>query len=88
MSVVKKELIKEFEYEIDGLEHPVKGYVYLTNEIDHLPYRWEISHYCRPHKDAATVYRPSRRHAETAEEAEYLLNMYASNFTNIDVVPA
>jgi len=88
MPVIKKELIKEFEYRIEGLDFPVKGWIYRSNEVEHLPYLWKISHYYKPHEGAMSVYRPSRRHAETIEEAELLLNRYVNDFTTIDVVPA
>lgn len=88
MGIVKKELIKSFEFEVDGIDFPIKGWVYKTDELERNPYRWEISHYYRPNEQCATVYRPSRKHAETAEEAQYLLERYASEFVNLDVVPA
>ncbi len=88
MAVIKHELVKTLMYYVPELEHSVMGYIYRAIDSDHLPYRWEISHFYRPNENAASVYRPSRHSADTAEEAEALLDGYAMNFTNIDVTPA
>lgn len=81
-------LVKEFEFEVDGLDYKVTAWILLNYEIPHLPYQWFISHYYRPGEKYNSVYIPSRRHAPTVEEAESLLMRYADKFVNLDVIPS
>jgi hypothetical protein len=48
-------------------------------------YRWEISHAYKPTADAMGIYRPSKRHGITVEEARELLFAYAENFQTYQV---
>lgn len=86
--VTKSEILKEYVFSVEGVEHPIYGRVVQTDEVEHLPFRWDISHYYRPSESAATVYIPSRHHADSFEEAESLLLAYADAFTDIDVTPS
>ena len=87
MSAVKKELIKQFAYEVEGLDYEVQGYVYRINNEEGTHYHWDISHLYQP-SETAGVYHPSVITAETAEEAERLLDAYAMSFTTIGVEAA
>lgn len=81
-------LIKEYEFHVNGLDHPIIAWIVLNHEVQHLPYQWFISHYCRPSEKYNSVYRPSRRHTASFEEAECLLMSYVDKFTNLDVIPS
>lgn len=48
-------------------------------------YGWEVSHYYKPSKDAASVYRPSVTLAKSPTEAEQMMLGYLGSFTGIDV---
>ena len=84
MVIERHELVKEIKYFIDCLEHAVFGRLYKSDN-DNNPYTWDISHHYRPSEAAAGVYYPSTISAPSLEEAEQLLESYASSFTNIDV---
>jgi len=78
-----RKVVKEYVFTVDDLEHCVKGRICKNIESD--VYSWDISHYYRPSKNAATVYFPSKKSAPSLEETEFLLMAYARGFTNLDV---
>ena len=78
------EILKQYEYEVEGLDHPVRARIIKTESVDS-PYCWEISHHYKP-TESAGVYYPSTRCCKSVEEAEFLLETYARSFTNIGVV--
>ncbi len=80
-----RKVIAEYVFSIEGLEQTVKGRIVKSDEIPHLPYQWDISHYCMPFEDAAGVYIPGRFAAETVEEATDMLISYAKSFTTFGV---
>jgi hypothetical protein len=78
---------RSYVFRVDGVDHPVTARVRRNMHPDssETEYTYEISHYYRPTKDAATVYYPSRTLASSADEAERFLWDYVAYFTPIDV---
>lgn len=82
------EILNEYTMTVEGLDFDIKGRVVKEiNGVTGSSYRWEISHYCKPSKNAATVYIPSTVSADTYKKAKDLLFMYMEPFTNIAVEP-
>lgn len=77
------EILKQYEYEIEGLDHPVRARIVKTESVP--PYCWQISHYYKGSKSAGTPYDPSRRCCGSMQEAEESLEHYARSFTDIGV---
>ena len=87
MGNILYEVVKEYKTTVDGLDFDIKGRVLKRVEpTGDLDYMWEISHHCKPGKDAATIYYPSTINAQTFEEAKMLLFSYMVPFTIIEVV--
>ena len=80
------EILKQYEYEIEGLDHPVRARIVKAESVP--PYCWQISHYYKGSKSAGTPYYPSVRCYGSMQEAEESLEHYARSFTNIDVEPS
>lgn len=79
------EIIKEFRINIDGLEHSVKGRIVKSIKGDSSEiYLGELSHYCKPSEEAATIYQPSLV-SKSYENVEYQLLNYLEKFTLINV---
>ena len=80
------EILKEYKMYVAGLEFEIKGRVLQRVELSkERDFKWEISHYCKPHPDAVDVYIPGRESGQTFEEAKHLLTRYMKAFTNISV---
>lgn len=85
MSVKTYEIVKQYMFWVEGLEHTVKGRI--SRSLDPNagePFRYEISHHYKPSAKAG-VYYPSVVSADTLEHAEMHLFAYANAFTNIGV---
>ena len=81
------EILKQYEYKIEGLDHPVRARIIKTESVPPA-YCWQISHYYKGSESAGTPYDPSPRYYGSMQEAEESLEHYARSFTNIDVVPS
>ncbi len=80
------QVIRTYIFEVEGLDRPVYGRVIQsTDPSDPFPYRWEVSHYCKPSEQAAGVYRPSRTMASTLDEADRDLRLFGETFTTLEV---
>ena len=85
MTVKTRKIVREYVYEVSGLDYPIFGRIVKSDHPD-LPFEWEISHeYCP--KEEGNVYRPSARSFSTKKEADSMLNAYGRSFTSIGVVP-
>ena len=81
-------VLKEYTMDVEGLNYAIKGMITKrVNERGSGDYFWSVSHYCKPSKQAATIYIPSRICGDTFDEAEQHLMMYMTTFTTIDVTP-
>jgi hypothetical protein len=80
------EIIKEFIVHVEGLNFTVKGRIKKTikGEDQHL-FIGELSHYCKPLIDAATVYQPSLV-KQDYNTVEHLVIRYLESFTTFDVM--
>ncbi|MFT2159345.1 hypothetical protein [Pseudomonas putida] len=87
MAVTTYKVVEEYIFEVDGLDFDVKGRITFTEGMPESTggYLWEISHTYKPTEDAIGPYRPSRRNAQTLEEARSLLFQYADNFKTFSV---
>jgi hypothetical protein len=74
------EVIKQFEFNVPPLSHPIKGKI-----VKHLSgdgkanYTWSISHYYRG-VSGAGIYFPTRVTSPSPEEAEEDFRAYAESF--------
>ena len=75
--IEKREIIKQFIYWIDGLDHPIHS---RLSEFDDGRFSWEISHYYRQAEGAGIRY-PDPRVGHSLEEMDYFLNQYVNDFT-------
>jgi len=74
------EVVKQFEFYVPGLQHPIKGkIVNRISEGGKADYTWSISHHYK-FKDEAGVYHPSTVTFDSLEEAETLFRTYAQHF--------
>jgi hypothetical protein len=74
------EVIKQFEFDVPHLRHPIKGkIVKYVSEDGEVHYSWSISHHYKPTARAG-VYFPSRVTSPSLEEAEALFRAYAQSF--------
>lgn len=81
-------VLKEYTMDVEGVNHAVKGVIAKrVVERGSGDFFWSISHYCKPSKQAATIYIPSGISGDTYEQAERYLMMYMKSFTNIEVTP-
>jgi hypothetical protein len=89
MGVKTYEIVKQYMFDVNGLDYKVKGRIWrnLDPNAEQHPFGWQISHHCKPSESAGGVYYPSAVSARTLEEAEMLLFAYAKSFTNIGVKP-
>ena len=89
MAVSSFEIVREFVFWIEGLDHVVKGRVMrkIAPAQKKFPVSWQISHYYKPSKGAASIHIPSKTIASSSKDAEKLLRLYADTFTTIDVEP-
>ena len=85
MTAKAKKIVREYVYEVDGLDYPIFGRIVESNYPD-LPFEWEISHLYCP-KVEGKVYSPSARLFSTEKEADAMLNVYGRSFNSIGVVP-
>jgi hypothetical protein len=73
---------------VESLDSPIKGKVLKkVEQTGDLDFMWSVSHYCKPFKDAAGIYIPSRQNESSFEGAKQLLFMYIGSFTDIEVTP-
>ncbi len=80
MTVTSSEIIKQFVYQVDGLNYNVYGRIVKIIEEGEVFYRWEISHNYKPAQNAG-IYYPSTISGNSATEMEEHLRVYAENFT-------
>ncbi len=80
MTVTSSEIIKQFVYQVDGLDYNVYGRIVKIIEEGEVFYRWEISHNYKPAQNAG-IYYPSATGGTSVSEMEELLNTYAESFT-------
>ena len=85
MTVKTRKIVREYVYEVSGLDYPIFGRI-VKSDHPELPFEWEISHeYCS--KEGGKVYHADARNFGTEKEADSALDMYARSFTGIGVVP-
>jgi hypothetical protein len=74
------EVVKQFEFDVPPLQHPIKGkIVKYISEDGKASYHWSISHHYRP-SSGAGVYFPSIVTATSSGEAEQHFRAYAQSF--------
>ncbi len=76
MEIERKEIIQQFIYWVDGLDHPIHSRI---SKLDDGRFSWEISHYYREAERAGIRY-PDTRVGHRLEEMEYFLNQYVKDF--------
>ena len=87
MFIEKYEIIKEFRFTMEDLDHPVNGrIVKILDDSYPQQFFWETSHYYKPEEGSAGVYTPSHTSGVTALEAERGLMKYIDKFTTFGVL--
>jgi len=81
------EVVKEYVMDIEGIDFKIKGRITKsTDQEGHGDqFHWEISHYYKPSKGAASTYSPSLRTADSIQEVEAFLMAYMRGFTTFDI---
>ena len=74
------EIVKQFEFLVYELPHPIKGKIVKYVKDGVTSYTWSISHHYKPSASAAGVYFPSHVTDRTLEEAEMSFRAYAESF--------
>ncbi len=77
MILERREIIQQFIYWVDGLDHPIHSRI---SKLDDGRFSWDISHYYRQAEGAGICY-PNSRIGNGIKEAEYFLNQYVNDFT-------
>lgn len=84
----KYQTVQEYTHNIAGLSFQIKSrikHATFDTKNPSIAYLWELSHYCKPFKDAAGVYIPSNQFGSSFEEAESQMLKYIDRFTTFDV---
>jgi len=78
------EIVKEFEANVDGLEHKIKGKI-LKEQLDNdVLFHGILSHYCKPNEDSVDIYIPSLS-SKDINIVEHRLFEYLLGFTKLSV---
>lgn len=81
------EVIKEYIMYLSDFDGTIKGRVVKSlNTNSELKYKWEVSHYYLPSKDAMGVYYPDNRMARDFESCKNVMFIYLNGFKNIKIV--
>jgi hypothetical protein len=73
------EVVKQFEFDVPRLQHPIKGKIvkYVSADGGTAKYTWSISYHYSP---GGGVYHPSVITSSTLEEAVMNFRAYAQGF--------
>ncbi|MHA6494707.1 hypothetical protein ACX0MV_15885 [Pseudomonas borbori] len=83
MAVRSYKVLEEHIFDVEGLNHPVKGRVSLCEDLpaDVGCFYWQISHHYKPTFEPDGKHYPSHLYGKTLEEARDRLMTYAKNFS-------
>jgi hypothetical protein len=83
------EIVKEFKFQIQGMDFPVRAKIVRRCPPDGPEtFEWTVSHFYKPSAKAGTPYVPSRRTEISLVKAEISMRAYVEQFSSsYDVMP-